>query len=66
MADVFAYLIRLSDECGVDLSEAFQRKLEKNAEKYPKELVKGSSKKYTEYKANWKEVKKEKEDNNEK
>jgi dCTP diphosphatase len=52
LADVFAYLIRLSDECGVDLSEAFLQKMEKNAQKYPKEMVKGSAKKYTEYKAN--------------
>jgi dCTP diphosphatase len=50
LADVFAYLIRLSDVCGVDLSEAFRNKMKKNAQKYPKDLVKGSAKKYTEYK----------------
>ena len=49
MADVFAYLIRLSDVCKVDLSQAFTNKMKKNAQKYPKEMVKGSAKKYTEY-----------------
>lgn len=52
LADVFSYLIRLSDECGIDLSQAFQRKMKRNEMKYPKDLVKGSSKKYTHYKHN--------------
>jgi len=47
---VLAYLIRFSDVAGIDLSEAFTEKMEKNIKKYPKELVKGSSAKYTEYK----------------
>jgi hypothetical protein len=29
--------------------------MQKNARKYPKEVVKGSAKKYTEYKQNWKD-----------
>lgn len=53
LADVFAYLVRLADVCHVDLAKAFAAKMEKNAKKYPKEMVKGSSKKYTEYKENW-------------
>jgi dCTP diphosphatase len=40
----------LSDVCGVDLSKAFLDKVSKNKAKYPKDLVKGSSKKYSEYK----------------
>jgi hypothetical protein len=40
-------LIRLSDVCGVDLSKAFIDKVAKSRAKYPKDLVKGSSKKYT-------------------
>lgn len=49
-----AYLVRLADVCHVDLGKAFEAKMEKNAQKYPKEMVKGSCKKYTEYKSNWK------------
>lgn len=47
---MLSYLVRLADVCHVDLAEAFLRKQIKNAQKYPKDLVKGSSKKYTEYK----------------
>jgi dCTP diphosphatase len=50
VADVFAYLIRFCDVANIDLSEAFLEKMEKNRKKYPQELVKGSSAKYTEYK----------------
>ena len=48
MADVL-YLIRLSDKLHVDLADAARRKLQLNAQKYPAEKVRGSSKKYTEY-----------------
>lgn len=47
---MFAYLIRFCDVANIDLSEAFLEKMEKNRKKYPQELVKGSSAKYTEYK----------------
>lgn len=47
MADVLLYLIRLADKLDVDLVEAAQNKLLENAEKYPIEKSKGSSKKYT-------------------
>jgi hypothetical protein len=39
----------MADVCGVDLAHAVRDKLEKNAQKYPANLVNGSSKKYTEY-----------------
>ena len=52
LADVLLYLIRLSDRCGIDLSTATLRKIKKNAEKYPAEVVKGKSKKYSEYSCN--------------
>ena len=52
VADVLAYLIRFSDVCGIDLGEAFMEKMEKNNKKYPKDVVKGSSQKYSEYKNN--------------
>ncbi len=48
LADVQLYLVRLASVLGIDLNEAVQNKLQKNAEKYPAEKAKGSSKKYTE------------------
>ena len=47
MADVLLYLIRLSDKLDVDLLEAAREKILENAQKYPVEKAKGSSKKYT-------------------
>ncbi|KAL7116151.1 hypothetical protein ACP275_04G224700 [Erythranthe tilingii] len=47
LSDVLLYLIRLSDICGVDLGKAALRKIELNALKYPVNLSKGSSNKYT-------------------
>lgn len=48
LADIFYYLIRLSAKANINLEEALKQKLKKNAEKYPVELAKGSSKKYNE------------------
>lgn len=50
IADVQLYLIRLADKVGVDIGAAIEQKITKNEAKYPAEKVKGSSKKYTEYK----------------
>ena len=49
VADVFIYLLRFCSVSGIDLLKAAEDKLKLNAEKYPAELVKGKSKKYTEY-----------------
>lgn len=49
VADVFLYLVQLSDKLGIDVIEAAQRKLEINAAKYPVDLARGSSKKYSEF-----------------
>ncbi|OGS98420.1 MAG: nucleotide pyrophosphohydrolase [Gallionellales bacterium RIFCSPLOWO2_12_FULL_59_22] len=49
LADILLYLVRLSDKLGIDLREAALHKLEKNAVKYPADLVRGSAKKYSEY-----------------
>ena len=49
LADVLCYLVRLADVCKVDLSSAVLGKIEKNAEKYPADKVRGSSAKYTAY-----------------
>lgn len=47
MADVFAYLLRLSSVLGVDLEEALAAKIEINRLKYPVRLAKGRADKYT-------------------
>ena len=41
MADVFCYLLNLSNVIGIDLSEALRAKIVKNALKYPAEKYKG-------------------------
>ena len=46
MADVFTYLIDLADRLDVDLLEVTDRKMDKNALKYPVEKVKGKNTKY--------------------
>lgn len=49
MSDVLVYLLRLSDKLDIDLLAAVQQKMVENAEKYPADKVRGSSRKYTEY-----------------
>jgi NTP pyrophosphatase (non-canonical NTP hydrolase) len=46
LADVLLYLVRLSDKLGVDLGDAAARKIALNAQKYPVEQFRGSSRKY--------------------
>lgn len=48
LADVFLYLLQLSDKLGVNLLEAARAKLVANGQKYPADRARGSSKKYTE------------------
>ena len=40
MSDVLLYLVRLADKCDVNLADAVQQKIQKNAVKYPAHLVK--------------------------
>lgn len=47
LADVMLYLVRLADVLNVDLNEAVHHKLALNAEKYPVDKARGSSKKYS-------------------
>ena len=47
IADVAIYLIELADITGIDLAQAIEAKLEKNAQKYPVEKSRGRSTKYT-------------------
>ena len=48
MADIYIYLLELSDNLGIDLIEAAKKKMAKNELKYPIEKAKGNAKKYTE------------------
>ncbi|MFT4677198.1 MAG: dCTP diphosphatase [Patiriisocius sp.] len=50
IADVQNYLVRLADKLGIDILDAAAVKFVKNEAKYPADLVRGSSKKYSEYK----------------
>jgi len=48
MADIYIYLLELSDILGIDLVEAAKKKMAKNEIKYPVDKAKGNAKKYTE------------------
>ncbi|MCC6867315.1 MAG: nucleotide pyrophosphohydrolase [Burkholderiales bacterium] len=48
IADVFLYLIRLADVLDVDLVHAAEKKIARNAQKYPVEKARGTARKYTE------------------
>jgi dCTP diphosphatase len=49
LSDVLLYTLRLADVCGVDLAAAARAKLAANAAKYPADLCRGRSDKYTTY-----------------
>ena len=51
LADVISYCILMADACHLDMDEIVQKKMLRNAEKYPVDLAYGSSAKYTELKA---------------
>lgn len=46
LADVFIYTLLISYQLNIDLLDAADKKLEKNALKYPVEKAKGNAKKY--------------------
>lgn len=50
IGDVMIYLTNLANKFGLDPLDCAKEKLELNKSKYPASLVKGSAKKYTEYK----------------
>lgn len=47
LADVLAYCINLADKLDLDMDEIIQNKFRQNAEKYPVDKSKGTSRKYT-------------------
>lgn len=49
IADVAVYLSYLCHDLDIDLDTVVARKMQKNAAKYPRERVRGSADKYTEY-----------------
>jgi NTP pyrophosphatase (non-canonical NTP hydrolase) len=48
MADILYFLVRLAQKYDIDLSEALDKKMDKNDKKYPVDKFKGSNKKYNE------------------
>jgi NTP pyrophosphatase (non-canonical NTP hydrolase) len=49
LADILYFLVRIAQKYDLDLSEALDRKMEKNDKKYPVDKAKGSHKKYNEF-----------------
>ena len=49
LADVLAYILSFANAAKIDISAAFDRKLVKNAQKYPIEKARGRHTKYTDY-----------------
>jgi NTP pyrophosphatase (non-canonical NTP hydrolase) len=49
LADIFVYLLRITDRLDIDLLGATHSKMNANADKYPADKVRGSSRKYSEY-----------------
>jgi NTP pyrophosphatase (non-canonical NTP hydrolase) len=47
LADVYYWLLLISHEYGIDINKALERKMKKNAQKYPVSKAKGKSTKYT-------------------
>jgi dCTP diphosphatase len=48
VADIGIFLLELADNLDIDLLDAIEAKIEKNAKKYPVEKARGRSDKYTE------------------
>jgi len=46
-ADVLFFLLRLADRFDIDLVAAFERKMSKNARRYPVDKARGSNRKYS-------------------
>ena len=49
MADVYVYLLQMADKINVDLVDIADKKMDKNALKYPVDKAKGNSTKYNKY-----------------
>ncbi|MGA1793094.1 MAG: nucleotide pyrophosphohydrolase [Thermoplasmatota archaeon] len=49
LGDILFFLVDMAIREDIDLSEAFQKKMKKNEERYPASVVKGKDDKYTRY-----------------
>lgn len=49
LADVFYWVLLIANKLDIDLVDAFERKMVKNAKKYPVDKSRGNHKKYTEH-----------------
>ena len=47
-ADVLLYLLLITERAGIDLAQAAEAKIAKNAEKYPVDKARGNARKYDE------------------
>ncbi len=47
LADVFLFAIEFANVTGIDIAAIIEKKMKRNAEKYPVEKVRGNSAKYT-------------------
>lgn len=54
LADVFMYAMLMADRYHLDIDQIINEKMDQNEAKYPAKMVRGSSKKYNEYKTSWK------------
>lgn len=48
MADTLFFLLRMAERYGIDISDAFEKKMQRNEIRYPKDKSLGSNKKYDE------------------
>jgi NTP pyrophosphatase (non-canonical NTP hydrolase) len=48
LSDVLGWILLIASDQGIDLADAFEKKIELNKRKYPIEKAKGSAKKYDE------------------
>ena len=49
LADILCYVLAFANACNIDLSAAFERKMQLNEAKYPADQAKGRADKYTAY-----------------
>ncbi|HED16910.1 MAG TPA: nucleotide pyrophosphohydrolase [Gammaproteobacteria bacterium] len=49
LADIFIYLVRISDKLGVNLMEAADKKIAINESRYPADKVRGDARRASEY-----------------
>lgn len=48
LSDVLYWVLLMAHDAGVDLADAFDQKMAENERKYPADMARGSSRKYTE------------------